>query len=209
MRDKDGRELSTLAPPLELMPGLLAANQARHASARVVLQEVEEVPEELDPTSAAYETMPIEDFGRAMLLGMGWNEKRAVGVWLTPISGRHADCFALASTLSNGVKEQIWDARSKPFVVLLARCGLAAHCVLWRCCRVGCGDAHQIAGGVSENMNQHLLLTNDALVLLCCAGKNDKLKPAQAKQYVARPGLLGLGAEPVPQAEKKERRFIR
>ena len=58
-------------------------------------------------------------------------------------------------------------------------------------------------------MNQHLLLTSDALVLLCCAGKNDKLKPAQAKQYVARPGLLGLGAEPVPQAEKKERRFIR
>ena len=58
-------------------------------------------------------------------------------------------------------------------------------------------------------MTQHQLLTLDALALLCCAGKNDKMKPAQAKQYVARPGLLGLGAEPVPQAEKKERRFIR
>ena len=125
LHGRDGRELSTLASSLERMPGLLAANQARHASALVVLQEVEEVPEELDPSSAAYETMPIEDFGRAMLLGMGWNEKRAVGVCCTPISGRHAACFALASTLSNHLTEQNWVARSKPFAVLLARRGLA------------------------------------------------------------------------------------
>ena len=78
------------------------------------------MPEELDPTSAAYETMPIEDFGRAMLLGMGWNEKRAVGVCPTLISGCYADCWALCQTLSSLLSEQDWVARSKPLVVLVA-----------------------------------------------------------------------------------------
>ena len=82
----------------------------------------------MDPTSAAYETMPIEDFGRAMLLGMGWNEKRAVGMCPSLISGCCADCWALASTVCSLVSEQNLNARSKPFMVLVASWGLAALC---------------------------------------------------------------------------------
>lgn len=131
----------TLAPLVELMLGLLLADKARHASALVVLQEVEEVPEELDPTSAAYESMPIEDFGRAMLLGMGWNEKRAVGLCLILNSGCHADCWALVSILSSLLKAQDGIVRSMPIVLLLASWGLAARCALRRCCHQGYGHA--------------------------------------------------------------------
>ncbi|GAQ87593.1 G-patch domain-containing protein [Klebsormidium nitens] len=64
-----------LEPPAE--SSSRAYRSAQELEAQQLKKDLNELPDEADED--AYDSMPIEDFGKAMLRGMGWVEGKAVG----------------------------------------------------------------------------------------------------------------------------------